>query len=137
MSSKYSSIKDWTDFKTNLEVEQAKAEYMKGFITKDLIFGGDEDKKLRMKVFSFNQTDNDDQSPANITNRIIKHCLGVTASGREWMEQNPKDKLPLDYAAYPGKMDHATCVVLKAGKYEQAYQKYLQNNKVKRVSKAN
>jgi hypothetical protein len=68
---------------------------------------------IHFQVFSFSATDTDALSPLNVTSRIMKHCLGVTASGREWMEQNPKDKLPLDYVAYPGKMDHATCVVIK------------------------
>lgn len=44
------------------------------------------------------------------------------------MEQNPKDKLPLDYKAYPGKMDHATCVVIKVGKFQTALEKALASN---------
>jgi len=109
---------------------------MKKFLSRDLICGGDEDKKLRLKVFSFNATDADALSPTNITTRIMKHCLAVTASGREWMEQNPKDKLPLDYVAYPGKMDHASCVAIKVGKFEPTLQKALANSKARRTSRA-
>lgn len=52
-------------------------------------------------------------SPGSITTRIIQFCLSMTGNGREWMEQNPQDKLPNDYIKYPGKMDHATCVTMK------------------------
>jgi len=131
---KYASHSDWKDFKNDDDVEKIKTEYMKRFLIRDLICGGEEDKKLRMKVFSFNATDTDTLSPTNITQRIMKHCLGVTASGREWMEQNPKDKLPLDYVAYPGKMDHATCVVIKVGKFEPILQKAILTSKVKKTS---
>jgi len=125
VSPNYANHADWKDFKSDEEAERVKTEFMKKFLTRDLICGGEDDKKLRMKVFSFNATDTDELSPANITSRIMKHCLGVTASGREWMEQNPKDKLPLDYVAYPGKMDHATCVVIKVGKFQVALEKAL------------
>jgi len=136
VSEKYSSHSDWKDFKSDSDVEKIKTEYMKKFLSRDLICGGDEDKKLRMKVFSFNATDADALSPTNITTRIMKHCLAVTASGREWMEQNPKDKLPLDYVAYPGKMDHATCVAIKVGKFEPTLQKALANSKARKTSRA-
>jgi len=131
VSPNYAHHTDWKDFKSDEEAEKVKTEYMKRFLTRDLICGGEEDKKLRMKVFSFSATDTDELSPANITARIMKHCLGVTASGREWMEQNPKDKLPLDYVAYPGKMDHATCVVIKVGKFQAALEKSLSNGSAK------
>lgn len=111
----YAKYKDWKDFPSESELERAKTEYMMRFLVNDLICGGEEDRKMRMKVFSFSNTDEDVASPTNITNRlrsttlllilslrIMKHCLGVTAAGRQWMEQNPKDKLPLDYVNYPG-----------------------------------
>jgi hypothetical protein len=48
----------------------------------------------------------------------MKHCLHITSRGREWMEQNPKEKLPADYEKYPGKMDHCTGVVLKIAEFD-------------------
>ena len=39
----------------------------------------------------------------------MKHCLSVTGRGREWMEQNPREKLPNDYVQYPGKMVTFLC----------------------------
>jgi len=77
-------------------------------------------KKMRMKVFSFPGTDEDHTlSPERITNKIMHHCIQVTGRGREWMEQNPKEKLPNDYVQYPGKMDHATVVTIKIGNFER------------------
>ena len=61
----------------------------------DLVCGGEEVQKMRNKVFSLNAPEEDSPtSPLNITTRVMKHCLNVTARGREWMEQNPKEKLP-------------------------------------------
>jgi hypothetical protein len=96
---------------------------MTKFLAEDLISGGEDDKKMRMKVFSFPAADKDEDhqlSPERITNKIMHHCLTVTGRGREWMEQNPKEKLPNDYVTYPGKMDHATTVCLKIGNFERA-----------------
>jgi hypothetical protein len=64
---------------------------MTKLLSEDLICGGDDDKKLRMKVFSFGSSGEDDPLvPEKITNKIMHHCLNVTGRGREWMEQNPK-----------------------------------------------
>lgn len=32
------------------------------------------------------------------------------------MEKNPTKKLPSDYTAFPGKLDHASCVCLRVGR---------------------
>ncbi len=94
-------------------------------LSDDLIQGGEEHRKLRTKVFSYPTSAEDESpfSPFNITNRIMKHCLAATGRGREWMEQNPKEKLPNDYVAYPGKMDHATAAIVRVGKFEQVLPK--------------
>jgi len=44
---------------------------------------------------------------------ITEYCLRVTQSSRDFME-NSRDKLPKDYKRYPGKMDHTTCVLVRA-----------------------
>eukprot|EP00026_Physarum_polycephalum_P005905 Phypoly_transcript_05944.p1 GENE.Phypoly_transcript_05944~~Phypoly_transcript_05944.p1 ORF type:complete len:576 (+),score=97.47 Phypoly_transcript_05944:116-1843(+) len=46
---------------------------------------------------------------------LLKHCVNITKTSREFMEQNPKSKLPPDFKQYPGKLDHATCVCLTVG----------------------
>jgi len=136
VSPQYAQHKDWKDFPSEKEAEIAKTEYMRRFLIHELILGGDDERRLRMKVFSHPLQDQEPLSPENITNRIMKHCLDVTASGRQWMEQNPRDKLPNDYCAYPGKMDHATCAVIKVGKFEQALTKVAKDKKNKSLEKS-
>jgi len=114
----YSQVTNWRGFKSDEEVVQAKTLFMKKFLIDELILGGETDEKLRSKVFS-HATQDEPLSPTSITSRIMKHCLAVTGKGREWMEQNPRERLPEDYVAYPGKMDHATAVVLRVAKFEK------------------
>jgi len=57
------------------------------------------------------------ESPKEITQKLIDHCMNVTQPSREYMEQNPTSILVDNYELYPGKMDHATCVSVKIGRY--------------------
>jgi hypothetical protein len=50
-----------------------------------------------------------------IVDVLLQHCVNITKSSREFMENNPKQKQPHDFKAYPGKLDHATCVCLRVG----------------------
>lgn len=112
-------ISDWNSFSSDEEIQKAKTQYMLKLLANDLILGREEQKNLRMKVFSVTSSENEFPfSPSYISNRILRHCLYCTGRGREWMEQNPKEKLPNDYVEFPGKMDHATCAILKIGNYE-------------------
>lgn len=54
-------------------------------------------------------------SPTQITQRLITHCVEVTRRSREYMEEDPSRKQPMDYIAFPGKMDHTTCVTYIIG----------------------
>lgn len=54
-------------------------------------------------------------TPTSIVETLIAHANEVTKASREFMEQNPGTKLPKEYSQFPGKMDHATCVVFEAG----------------------
>lgn len=65
---------------------------------------------LRELIFS-----TDDTSPSSITERLIRHCLEATRKAREFMENNPNKKQPVDYIEFPGKMDHTTCVTFVVG----------------------
>ncbi|KAH3767128.1 cyclophilin B [Pelomyxa schiedti] len=47
-----------------------------------------------------------------IVQRIIQHCINLTAGSRQWMEEHPNRRLPKDYTQFPGKLDHTTCVAL-------------------------
>lgn len=40
----------------------------------------------------------------------------VTEVSRVFMKENPRQKLPIDYIKYPGKMDHASVICLTVGK---------------------
>jgi len=83
-----------------------------------------------MKVFTVEDSDENDFSPSKVTGRIIKHCLSVTSKSREWMEQNPKERLPNDYKTFPGKMDHATCVTIRICDFETALLQKMKNEKI-------
>lgn len=118
----FSHIPDWGHFKNDEEAQACKNAFMSKFLIGELILGGQDDEKVRSKVFSATVLP-ESLSPESIVQRILKHCLAVTGKGREWMEQNPREKLPSDYIEYPGKMDHATAVVLRVTKYSKELNK--------------
>eukprot|EP01119_Soliformovum_irregulare_P008789 TRINITY_DN2189_c0_g1_i2.p1 TRINITY_DN2189_c0_g1~~TRINITY_DN2189_c0_g1_i2.p1 ORF type:complete len:438 (+),score=84.53 TRINITY_DN2189_c0_g1_i2:343-1656(+) len=78
---------EWKDIPPELEplASSLKTRHMQNFLIRDLILGGEDQVKMRNKVLAFMKTDDDSMSPLNITSRIMKHCLAVTASGRQWM----------------------------------------------------
>jgi len=88
--------KSWDEL-THDSLLKVKAEYMRGLL-RDIIFSAD------------------DVSPKSISDRLIAHCLEVTRKSREYMEEDPSRKQPMDYVAFPGKMDHTTCVTFVVGR---------------------
>lgn len=54
-------------------------------------------------------------SPTSILDCAMKLSEDATFTSREFMETQPGKRLPKDYALYPGKMDHTTCVIFKVG----------------------
>lgn len=52
-------------------------------------------------------------SPKDITDKLVQYCHQITESSRQWMQQNPTGKLPNDYRAFPGKMDHTTAITFR------------------------
>ncbi|KAH3732864.1 cyclophilin B [Pelomyxa schiedti] len=54
-------------------------------------------------------------SPSNAADRLLNYAHKATSVQRKWMEDNPKLKTPCDYATYPGKLDHTSCVAICAG----------------------
>lgn len=121
----YGDVADWKSFENDGDVEKIKTAHMQKLMLDDLILGGEEDRKIRSKIFSHGEEESV-LSPENITNRIMKYCLHVTGKGRQWMEQNPKEKLPMDYSSFPGKMDHATVIVVRVGEFEKDLLKALE-----------
>jgi len=85
------------------------------------------------KTFMLNQLGeiiNDiSESPKDVTQKLIDYCMTVTSAGREYMEQNPSSILVDDYELYPGKMDHATCVSMKVGRYLNYKKEYTKKDK--------
>jgi hypothetical protein len=54
-------------------------------------------------------------TPLNIVQRVIKHSTSVTKKTRDWMQANPTKREPTDTKAFPGKMDHTTCLCVRVG----------------------
>jgi len=54
-----------------------------------------------------------DITPLYVNETILKYCMDTTQQSRKFMEENPTLKQPTDYRRFPGKMDHATCVVVR------------------------
>ena len=49
-------------------------------------------------------------TPEAIVNQLCQHSFDVTAKSRAQMESNSERKLSKNYAEFPGKMDHTTCL---------------------------
>ena len=58
-------------------------------------------------------------TPQEIVRKLIHHSHSITRSSRMWMRANPGKRLPSDFQRFPGKMDHATCVAVTIGPFEQ------------------
>ncbi|KAH3743374.1 1-phosphatidylinositol 4,5-bisphosphate phosphodiesterase delta-4 [Pelomyxa schiedti] len=70
-------------------------------------------KNLSNKIASIVETHG--TNPEAIVNSLLEHCVQTTQSSRQFMETNPKQKLPSDYTKFPGKLDHTTCVCILVG----------------------
>jgi len=119
LSPQYASWNSWDQFPSEQEADLVKSEFMIKYFMEEAIDAKNDEEKLRNKVFSFTEENDDRYSPDSITSRAVKHCLKVTSKSREWMEQNPKEKLPMDYVEFPGKMDHATCVAIRVTRFDR------------------
>lgn len=54
-------------------------------------------------------------SPQQIVDVLLRHAVDITRSSRDFMERYPQKRLPQDFKTYPGKMDHVSCVCIRAG----------------------
>ncbi|KAL6075938.1 TipA [Balamuthia mandrillaris] len=50
-----------------------------------------------------------------VAGELVEHSYEITRNSREFIETQPDGRLPMDYVRYPGKMDHSSCLVVKAG----------------------
>eukprot|EP01133_Synstelium_polycarpum_P008018 gene8018-9420_t len=90
----------WSDMEFE-KVQENKSKYMQEFLKKKLRSPDNDLEPLSAKM---------------ITEKLIEHCVETTRSSREFMVAYPNKPLPDDLKAYPGKMDHTTCVAFKVGK---------------------
>ena len=74
---------------------------------------------------------------ASIVTNCANFVKNFTKSSRNFMEQNPKSKLPADLKLYPGKLDHSTCAAIKVGKIGISYNDWVGNSDQKVVANVN
>jgi hypothetical protein len=52
--------------------------------------------------------------PHLLTSNLVSHAQALTMAQRQYMEANPHHRGPVSYKDYPGKLDHTSCVCIKA-----------------------
>lgn len=67
------------------------------------------------------------KTPYFVARTLIKHGMETTLKSREFMEAHPNNPEPEDHLTFPGKMDHITAIVIRAGSMLEA-----QTNKEKK-----
>eukprot|EP01127_Copromyxa_protea_P023880 TRINITY_DN9166_c0_g1_i1.p1 TRINITY_DN9166_c0_g1~~TRINITY_DN9166_c0_g1_i1.p1 ORF type:complete len:1278 (-),score=216.41 TRINITY_DN9166_c0_g1_i1:172-4005(-) len=93
---------DW-DKNDPAQVEQVKIEYQNKCL-----------QEIFMSVVSKTGKSVDDVTLDELSEAVINYCLEKTKPSREFMQDNPTKPLPKDYKLYPGKMDHITCLFIRA-----------------------
>lgn len=61
---------------------------------------------------------NNADQPSHVVQRLLNYCWLITENSRWFVEHHPSKKMPSDYLAYPGKLDHSTATCLKIGLYD-------------------
>eukprot|EP01124_Arcella_intermedia_P002081 TRINITY_DN11142_c0_g1_i1.p1 TRINITY_DN11142_c0_g1~~TRINITY_DN11142_c0_g1_i1.p1 ORF type:complete len:1417 (-),score=314.61 TRINITY_DN11142_c0_g1_i1:21-4271(-) len=100
---------DLTDSPSDQPLVQLIEEYKSNY-TLELL------KKLFMQIPEESGVPLKDITPQHIAQKLITYSQDTTKNIRDFMEQNPNNAQPPDSKNYPGKVDHATCVVMKVGK---------------------
>eukprot|EP01125_Pyxidicula_operculata_P013390 TRINITY_DN4439_c0_g1_i2.p1 TRINITY_DN4439_c0_g1~~TRINITY_DN4439_c0_g1_i2.p1 ORF type:complete len:1494 (-),score=306.43 TRINITY_DN4439_c0_g1_i2:277-4758(-) len=75
-----------------------------------------------------------DLCPEWIVDALITHCNTTTLKIRQYMENNPSKPQPKDYSEYPGKVDHTTCLVVRATTVELKEDEEELDNLIMRLS---
>uniref|UniRef100_A0A6B2L221 PPM-type phosphatase domain-containing protein n=1 Tax=Arcella intermedia TaxID=1963864 RepID=A0A6B2L221_9EUKA len=89
----------WDDM-PNILVKQAKEDYVVAQIEKFI-------------------ESSETKSPQEITKKLILNSFMVTERSRTYMENHPNEAEPKSYKAFPGKMDHVTCITIKIKSLEE------------------
>lgn len=56
-----------------------------------------------------------DMNARGVANTLIDYAMTTTSPSRNFMEANPDKPEPNDHVAYPGKMDHVSCLAFAVG----------------------
>jgi len=57
-------------------------------------------------------------NPRLVSKALVAQATKITRSIREYAEANVDKPVPQDHQLYPGKMDHATCLVFQVGQVQ-------------------
>ncbi|KAL6045894.1 TipA [Balamuthia mandrillaris] len=79
--------------------------------------GSTQDKKQKEKEKEKEEPEFDTMlSPWYIVTKLTQACRKIVQPSVDFMQQNPHARMPSDdYANYPGKMDHTTCLAFRVG----------------------
>jgi serine/threonine protein phosphatase PrpC len=94
LSSLSSAIKDWDDADQDT-TEKLKSSWML--------------EKLHSIIKS------QDMTAKSVSNALVDFVTHTTSPSRDFMEAYPDKQEPSDHVAYPGKMDHTTCIAFTIG----------------------
>ena len=51
-------------------------------------------------------------TPDELCSTLLDHCVKTTSASRKYMCENSGRIVPKDYVAFPGKMDHSSCLAI-------------------------
>uniref|UniRef100_A0A6B2L0J8 Cyclic nucleotide-binding domain-containing protein n=1 Tax=Arcella intermedia TaxID=1963864 RepID=A0A6B2L0J8_9EUKA len=100
--SDWSLFADVDDEQLLHDIEEYKTKYMVDTV-RDLV-----EESLKEKGITFHEL-----QAEQIAEKLINQALKITKNSRVYMEQHPGEPQPVDYKAFPGKVDHTTCIVMK------------------------
>jgi hypothetical protein len=58
-------------------------------------------------------------TPRRCVVSMLRYCVEATKPTREWMEAHPGKALPKNFRAFPGQLDHATCLTFRVSTCSQ------------------
>eukprot|EP01121_Diplochlamys_sp_Union-15-3_P007903 TRINITY_DN2050_c0_g2_i3.p1 TRINITY_DN2050_c0_g2~~TRINITY_DN2050_c0_g2_i3.p1 ORF type:complete len:621 (-),score=90.69 TRINITY_DN2050_c0_g2_i3:79-1941(-) len=58
------------------------------------------------------------QSPSDVTEAMMKHCIDLTKKTRDYLEVNSTQKLPKDFEKYPGKLGHCAILAFRVTRFK-------------------
>lgn len=62
----------------------------------------------------------DNVDPTKVSQVVVQHCIEKTKKTRKFLEENPYAATPTDFATFPGKLGHSTCLAVRVGTIPKA-----------------